>query len=322
MSNHLFSADNHLLALARMGKRAFAQGTAAKLYPLIALIYSVATIALTLIGAAVMIVVILLIAGRMPTNPATLQLPPLLPDPTLNQTLMLLIAFAPIYVCVGAWLWLIEKRPWWTLGFERQGFAWKYARGALLGLVMFSLSVGLFAAMGYVAFEESHQPTGLMFLGGILIVLVGWTVQGAAEEVLTRGFLLPVISVRYGVVAGIALSSLLFTALHLLNANLSWLALLNLFLFGVFASLYALQEGGLWGVCALHGVWNWAQGNLYGLAVSGGDAHTATLINLKEVGPDWLTGGAFGPEGGLAVTLVLVVGCAVIGWMNRRGAQP
>jgi membrane protease YdiL (CAAX protease family) len=176
--------------------------------------------------------------------------------------------------------------------------------------------------MGYVAFEESHQPTGLMFLGGILIVLVGWTVQGAAEEVLTRGFLLPVISVRYGVVAGIALSSLLFTALHLLNANLSWLALLNLFLFGVFASLYALQEGGLWGVCALHGVWNWAQGNLYGLAVSGGDAHTATLINLKEVGPDWLTGGAFGPEGGLAVTLVLVVGCAVIGWMNRRGAQP
>jgi len=328
MSNQLFASDNHLLALARMGELRFTRRLSTracriieKLYPIVALVYSVIAVVLTFICAGLVFAVMALAFGNVALNKLTIELPPLLPDPTLNQALSLVIVFTPIYVWIGLWLWLVEKRALWTVGFERQGFALKYARGALLGFVLFSVAVGLFAAMGYAAFEEGNQPTGFVFLGSILAVFLGWMVQGAAEEVLTRGFLLPVVSARYGPVVGIALSSLLFMLLHSFNPNLSVLAFVNLFLFGVFASLYALREGGLWGVCALHSVWNWTQGNLYGLEVSGGDAHTATLINLKEVGPDWLTGGAFGPEGGLAVTIVLVVGCVVVWWVNRSGAR-
>jgi hypothetical protein len=152
-------------------------------------------------------------------------------------------------------------------------------------------------------------------------LLVGWIVQGAAEETLTRGFLLPIFGVRLGPAWGILISSLLFAALHLLNDNLGWIALLNLFLFGVFASLYAIREGGLWGVFAIHSIWNWAQGNIFGLEVSGEDFGATTIFNLKETGPDLITGGLFGPEGGLIVTIVLTAGCLVIYFQTNRKSR-
>jgi uncharacterized protein len=68
----------------------------------------------------------------------------------------------------------------------------------------------------------------------------------------------------------------------------------------------------LWGVFAIHSFWNWAQGNLLGLEVSGSTIGGTTLLNLKANGNDLITGGAFGPEGGLAITLVLIAGCAFL----------
>jgi hypothetical protein len=132
---------------------------------------------------------------------------------------------------------------------------------------------------------------------------------------------MPVIGARYRPIWGILSSSLVFAVLHSLNPNLNPIAILNLFLFGLFTALYALYEGGLWGVFSLHTVWNWAQGNLFGFEVSGLARPVGTLFDLMEVGPDAITGGPFGPEGGLAVTVVLVVGCGVVWWLGRKGEK-
>lgn len=321
MSENLLSPDNHLLELARHGQLRFTDRLSdqtrkliEKLYPIPVMIFGLlAPILGSLCAAPLFIPQVVAAPGQVPTELT------LLPDANLNMAILLVVSFAPLYFLVWAWLLIFERRHLWTIGLEWPGAVWKYLRGASIGLVMFSVSVGIFAVMGFAAFETgSAQPQGLAAIGGITVVLVGWVVQGAGEEALTRGFLLPVISTRYGTLAGIVLSSALFMALHLLNSNLSGLALLNLFLFGVFASLYALNEGGLWGVFAIHSLWNWAQGNLYGLEVSGSEVNTATLFNLREVGPDWLTGGAFGPEGGVAVTLVLVVSCALVWIAHQR----
>jgi hypothetical protein len=94
--------------------------------------------------------------------------------------------------------------------------------------------------------------------------------------------------------------------------------MVNLFLYGLFAAFYALHEGDLWGVCAFHSVWNWVQGNIFGFEVSGGAFGGSSLLKLQESGPDWFTGGKFGPEGGLAVTLVLVAGCVWLLWSSIR----
>ena len=226
--------------------------------------------------------------------------------------MQLVFAFVLIYVILWAWLKLFEKRPFWTLGYETNDALSQYGRGFLIGAVMFAGAVGILALFGSVTFEQGDpSQQGFAALGGVTLVLIGWVVQGGAEEVLIRGWVLPVIGARYKAWIGLLVSSLIFSLMHGLNPGLSAIALVNLALFGVFAGLFAMREGSLWGISALHSVWNWVQGNFFGFQVSGTNADGGTLINLMEIGADWLTGGEFGPEGGLAVTIVLVIGIAI-----------
>lgn len=226
---------------------------------------------------------------------------------------ILVSSFSGIFLFIWLWTKFFEKRPFYSIGLESQHAAAKYLRGFVIGLAMFAGAVGLMAAFGSVKLEQGDPAMqGTAALGGVIIVLVGWVVQGAAEEVLTRGWMMPVLAARYKAWVGILVSSLIFAVLHGMNPNLSLIALINLGLFGLFAALYALREGSLWGICALHSVWNWVQGNIFGFEVSGTNPSGGMLFNLMETGPDWFTGGAFGPEGGLAVTAMLLVGMSII----------
>lgn len=230
--------------------------------------------------------------------------------------------FGPVFILLALWLRAFEKRPLWTLGFERAGALAKYARGFVVGFGLFALSLGLSGALGWLTPDASRAPfDGWAALGGVFVVALGWAVQGAAEETLLRGWLLNVIGARYRPWLGVLLSSLVFAILHGLNPNLNPFSLLNLFLFGTFTALYALWEKSLWGVCAAHTAWNWAQGNVFGLPVSGLSEAGPILWNWQEAGPDTFTGGAFGPEGGLAVTVVLAAACLALVWLGRHPSQ-
>ncbi len=239
------------------------------------------------------------------------------------MSLQLITSFALIYVILWAWLKFFEKRPFWTLGYEFKNALMQYGRGFLFGILIFGGAVGILAVSGSVAFEQGDPAQqGMAALGGVALVLIGWVVQGGAEEVLIRGWALPVIGARYKPWIGLLVSSLIFAGLHGLNPGVSLFALINLALFGVFAGLYAMREGSLWGISALHSVWNWVQGNFFGFEVSGTNAGGGTLFNLMETGADWLTGGAFGPEGGAAVTIVLLIAIAVtLFWKGKETAQ-
>ena len=242
------------------------------------------------------------------------------------MSMQLISSFAMIYVILWLWLKFFEKRPFWTMGYELKNALMQYGRGFLFGTIMFAGAVGILALFKSVEFEFGDPAAqGFPALGGVTLVLVGWIVQGGAEEILMRGWVLPVIGARTRPWIGLLVSSVLFSLLHLLNPGLSVIAVVNLALFGVFAGFYAMREGSLWGISALHTVWNWVQGNFFGFEVSGMNASGGTLINLTESGADWLTGGPFGPEGGLAVTAVLVIGTALtLFWpsKNRDEAIP
>jgi membrane protease YdiL (CAAX protease family) len=239
------------------------------------------------------------------------------------ESLLLTASFGLIYVFTGLWLHFFEKRPFWTLGYELKNAAMQYGRGILIGMLMLGGAVGLLTATGNIALEKGDPAQqGLAALGGVIIMLIGWVVQGGAEEVIFRGWMLPTLGARYRPWVGLLVSSLLFALLHGRNPGLSAFALVNLALFGVFAGLYAMREGSIWGISALHSVWNWVQGNFFGFEVSGTNASGGTLLNLMETGQDWLTGGTFGPEGGLAVTIVLLIGILVtLFWKRTEPAQ-
>lgn len=239
------------------------------------------------------------------------------------MSLQLIFSFVLVYAILWAWLKFFEKRQFWTLGYEVKNALMQYGRGFLFGALMFGGAVGILAIFGSVSFEQG-DPTqqGIAALGGVVLVLIGWVVQGGAEEALIRGWALPVIGARYKPWIGLLVSSLIFAGLHGLNPGLSVFALINLALFGVFAGLYAMREGSLWGISALHSVWNWVQGNFFGFEVSGTNAGGGTLFNLMETGEDWLTGGTFGPEGGAAVTIVLLIAIAVtLFWKGKETVQ-
>jgi uncharacterized protein len=237
--------------------------------------------------------------------------------------MQLVFAFVLVYVILWAWLKWVEKRPFWTLGYELKNALAQYGRGFLIGALMFAGSIGILGLFGSVSFEQGDpSKQGLAAVAGVFLVLIGWIIQGGAEEALIRGWVLPVIGARYKPWLGLLISSLIFALLHGLNPNLSAIALVNLALFGVFAGLYAMREGSMWGISALHSVWNWVQGNFFGFQVSGTNAEGGTLINLMETGADWLTGGEFGPEGGLAVTIILAASIAItLFWKHKETAQ-
>ncbi len=278
---------------------------------------------------AILLTPVLAILGQLGALPVALALKAMFPggsasvadQPLVSSAAMaaiLIAAFGGVILLTWAWLRWFERRSFWTLGFERVGAVWKYARGFLLGLLAFGGSVAILGATGLTTLDHVDYAAA----GGILIVLVGWLVQGAAEEVVTRGWLLNVIGARYRLWLGVLTSVLIFSLLHGLNPNIGPLPLLNLALFGLFAGLYMLWEEGLWGIAAFHSAWNWAQGNVFGMQVSGNEAG-ATLLQMKVLtGADLITGGGFGPEGGLAVTAVMIValGLVVFG-LSRKYAR-
>jgi membrane protease YdiL (CAAX protease family) len=129
------------------------------------------------------------------------------------------------------------------------------------------------------------------------------------------------ISRRYPVVVAIMINSIVFAMLHLLNSGISFLAFINLILYGILASLYFIKRGNIWGVAAFHSIWNFVQGNFYGIKVSGMDTGTSVFASSTEAGKAIINGGAFGLEGGLGVTIVLVIGIVMIYLMKEKASE-
>lgn len=235
-----------------------------------------------------------------------------------SLTLALILNFLPFFLCVDLALRLLERRGLRSVGMRAAGAVKHYSRGLLVGLILFGSTVLCMTALGYVAVEN---PLRLDATLGAFLMLTGWIVQGAAEEVLTRGFLLQIFGRVTNNIVGIGVSTAFFMAMHASNSGVSLLAMVNLILFSVFAALFTLYERGLWGIFAIHSIWNWAQGNLFGFQVSGHEIEASVIFDLREVGPDTLTGGIYGPEGGLIVTMVFCVAIVWIGMAHWRRAQ-
>lgn len=128
------------------------------------------------------------------------------------------------------------------------------------------------------------------------------------------------LSRRYHVTQAIIVSSLFFAFLHFSNSGFSLLAFINLFLFGVFASLLLLEFGNIWIAGAFHSVWNFVQGNIYGIQVSGTNKSSSVFVTSNVAGREIINGGSFGMEGGLSVTFILALGIVLLFYLlYKRG---
>lgn len=228
-----------------------------------------------------------------------------------SDTYMIIMLFANLGMIFVAFLFcrLIQKRPVRTLGFYKGGIAKEYFIGLAMGFVAFSAAVLICVVSGAV---ELGGMSPAFSPGVFLLYTVGFLIQGMAEEVLCRGYFMISVARRYPIVLGIIANSLIFAMLHLLNDGITVLAFLNLALFGVFASIYFLRRGSIWGIGAFHSIWNLVQGNFYGIHVSGMETGCSVLQSEMANGKEIWNGGTFGLEGGLAVTIVLLAGIVIL----------
>jgi membrane protease YdiL (CAAX protease family) len=194
----------------------------------------------------------------------------------------------------------------------REGLA-----GLALGLASMLAVGAAYSVLGWVAWEVEPQagtiwPALALSAGALLPA-------AAAEEIVFRGYVLRTLETWRGWPLALAVSSVLFGLAHAANPNVTGLALANIALAGAaFALTYRLAGRRLWLPIAYHFLWNYAQGPLLGFPVSGlgfGAAARATV----EGPPAW-TGGAFGPEGGLVVTAILLLTCGGLWLWGREEA--
>ena len=255
---------------------------------------------------APIIAYILLIIGEI-TGLTLLGSLPLPPDWTLFFELA---NFLFITLTIIGWAVFIEKCPLEGIGLAKKHAFRDFLLGWFFGGVFLIICVLLMVLFGGVQITGFHfSSTNIL---QFIPLLLAWSIQGHAEEVLARGFLFSSVAVKNSIPVGIVVSSIFFSLIHLGNDGLSLIPILDLTLFGILAALYYLKTGSIWGISGAHAAWNCFQGNVFGFPVSGTDAGTA-FISVKQQGPDWLSGGAFGVEGSL---ISVTAQALVIAWLS------
>lgn len=177
--------------------------------------------------------------------------------------------------------------------------------GTLLGLGMALLAWAPGALAGSVATGPATPASAVVEV--FLYLLLG----AVLEELAFRGYLFQrVVEITGPVIATLAASAL-FAALHLWNPSIGPFAVVNIFLASILFSLGYFVTGSLWLPMAAHAVWNITLALVVGVPVSGID-FGGGLLRTIDGSAEIVGGGAFGPEGGLATTLALLLGAVAL----------
>ena len=224
----------------------------------------------------------------------------------------------------------LDRRPFSEFGF-RLGAGWwldlffGLVLGALLMTVVFLVELGL----GWVKVTGAFEvPGGAPFVISILFPAATFVCVGLSEEMVSRGYQLknaaeglnyPALGPSGAILLAWISSSVFFGVLHADNPNATPISTLNIVLAGLMLGFGYVLSGELAIPIGLHITWNFFQGAVYGFPVSGFGAFGPTLLTTEQGGPDLWTGGSFGPEGGLLVPSIMLLGMSLVAlWTHLR----
>lgn len=244
------------------------------------------------------------------------------------------LAIALLLVGLAAITWFVDRRHLRDMGLvvDRQ-WGLDLVAGFAIGFGMVVVAVGGLLAAGAASVGTAYAPEAPDFVFGTdstaLGVFSGLLFFGAfatLEEVLVRGYLLVNIAEgirrfsstdRRAVLGAIGATAALFGLLHAANPGGTALSLLNIAVAGVFFGVAYAATDRLAFPIGAHVAWNFALGSVFGLPVSGLQTD-ASLLAVEVEGSTLLTGGEFGPEGGIVMLVGLVAGIAAFVWWTRR----
>jgi membrane protease YdiL (CAAX protease family) len=214
---------------------------------------------------------------------------------------------------------VVDRRPWRDVWLDRTAAGLpRLTLGFLLGALAIGVPTALLILTGWLREEPTPQGSWWLAMARISLTLIP---AALAEELLSRGYLLSVLKQALGWRWAVTLTSAGFGMLHWWNpgATVASVAIVTLAGFFLAAVLYATQS--LYAAWAAHFAWNWTMAALFHVAVSGAPFATPSY-RYVDAGPDWATGGAWGPEGGLPAVLGMGGGVAFLFARRRRTTTP
>lgn len=195
---------------------------------------------------------------------------------------------------------------WQFAGLDRRAWNWRgLTLGVVLGVAVVAVPTGLLLLAGHVGITTatgSSVSTGEAMWAATALFLPA----ALAEELLFRGFAYDLAARKLGVRSAIALTSVFFAMAHVANPDPSPIAIVSVTAAGLFLGALRAATGGIVAPVVAHFFVNFTQSAAFHAPVSG-VALPQDGRTLSRFGPDWLTGGTWGPEGGLAVVAAMLV---------------
>lgn len=185
--------------------------------------------------------------------------------------------------------------------------------GLALGAVTISVVATVLIISGSV--KLVNPITSPEISSDLMIGLIGFIAVGFGEEIFGRGYCMSVLKQTRNKWAILIISSIIFSAMHLANDGVGVLPLINIFLVGIVFGYMYMKSSNIWMPIGFHITWNYFQGYIWGFQVSGNEVNG--MYKLESVSGSILNGGSFGPEGGLMVTVILLLAFAFVAWYYK-----
>lgn len=219
-----------------------------------------------------------------------------------------------VYTLIYIWLFrrFIDRRSLAALGMS---FGRRYRRDFVMGLVwgggMAAAVFVLLWMFGLAQIQRIQFP-----IMSILVMAATLLLAAAQEELLMRGYLLNNLMQSVNKYLSLLIVSILFSIGHVLNPNFTLIGLLNIILAGLYLGIYYIYRQNLWFPIGIHFAWNWFQGGVFGSPVSGFQMQSIIVVQFS--GNEGLSGGGFGFEGSLIMTVVAALTVILLHFIYRQ----
>ena len=219
-------------------------------------------------------------------------------------------------ILLATWLMtkFVDHRPFLSIGLNIDNIYWDAFNGFTIGIAWLGISIGILWSFGWASPVEPIGFSWSILTGSIIAMLLNVITQ----ELLLCGFIFQTIRSRSNVITAIIISALLFSGYHFGAFNGNWLPALNVFGAGVLFCVAYVITGKLWFPIAIHLTWDVLLGPVLGLTESGKSDLGGSWKMFTINGPSLFTGGNFGLEGGLIVTITTTIILVIIYYFYYR----
>jgi membrane protease YdiL (CAAX protease family) len=229
----------------------------------------------------------------------------------LAAALESMVYLVSVVALTWAFCRFVDQSSLTRLGLQRRGWFANLVAGWGLGALLMLIVFGVLVAGGWLSIESSPWQPLELAAAALSAIVVGFN-----EELAFRGYIMQRLSQAWGMSLAVAGSSVLFGLVHILNPNASVLGIVSVCLAGLLYALAYLVTRSLWLPMGLHMSWNLVQMHVLGFPGSG---HVRpSMMRSVTHGPELVTGGAFGPEGGIVVIGISLIAIALLFFRYRR----